>query len=39
MSLREALGMLVRSLGHKASTFGSAEDFLKPLEPIREVWI
>jgi FixJ family two-component response regulator len=28
-SLREALGMLVRSLGHRASTFGSAEEFLK----------
>jgi FixJ family two-component response regulator len=26
---RQALEMLVRSLGHKASTFGSAEDFLK----------
>jgi FixJ family two-component response regulator len=26
---REALGMLVRSLGHNASTFGSAEEFLK----------
>jgi FixJ family two-component response regulator len=28
-TVREALGMLVRSLGHSASTFGSAEDFLK----------
>ena len=26
---REALDMLVRSLGYNASTFGSAEDFLK----------
>ena len=26
---REALEMLVRSLGHNASTFGSAEEFLK----------
>ena len=28
-SAREALERLVRSLGHSASTFGSAEDFLK----------
>ena len=28
-AVREALGMLVRSLSHKASTFGSAEEFLK----------
>ena len=28
-SAREALERLVRSLGHKASTFGSAEEFLK----------
>ena len=26
--VREALGMLLRSLSHKASTFGSAEEFL-----------
>ena len=28
-SAREALDRLVRSLGHNASTFGSAEEFLK----------
>ena len=27
--VREGLEMLVRSLGHKVSTFGSAEEFLK----------
>jgi FixJ family two-component response regulator len=28
-AVREALGMLVRSLSHEASTFGSAEEFLE----------
>ena len=28
-ALREALEKLLRSLGHRTSTFGSAEDFLK----------